>query len=165
MITLYNVISADGFIARNNGDEDFIPDELWSSTLKLYKEYGIVVMGRKTYETIQSYDKYAIKQLEDLLLKKVIVSSNLKFVPKPGYTVIHSIDEITILGPKILVTSGPTLNSSLLKAGLVDTIILNTLPDKIGSGIRVYEIEPNLTLISEEDKGTGRKWCIYKVNK
>jgi dihydrofolate reductase len=165
MITLYNVISADGFIARENGDEDFIPDELWSSTLELYKEYGIVVMGRKTYETIQSYDKDTIKQLEGLLLKKVIVSSNLKFVPKPGYAVTHSIEEITILGPKILITSGPTLNSSLLRAGLVDQIILNTLPDKIGSGIRVFDVESNLTLISEEDKGAGRKWCVYKVNK
>ena len=53
MITLYNVISADGFIARLDGDEDFIPDDLWPHTLEFFKKYDALVMGRKTYDAMQ----------------------------------------------------------------------------------------------------------------
>ena len=31
MLTLYNVISSDGFIARNDDSEDFILDNLWKN--------------------------------------------------------------------------------------------------------------------------------------
>lgn len=48
MVTIFNIISADGYIARENGEEDFIPDELWFEFLKLCKNYDAFIMGRKT---------------------------------------------------------------------------------------------------------------------
>ena len=50
MVTLYNVVSSDGYIAREDGSEDFIPDELWPLTLEVFKKFDVLVMGRKPYE-------------------------------------------------------------------------------------------------------------------
>ena len=38
MITLYNVISADGYITERDGSEDFIPDSVFDDFIDLCKE-------------------------------------------------------------------------------------------------------------------------------
>ena len=55
MITSYNVISKDGYIATKDGKEDFIPSYLWDTFLDICSQNDVVVMGRKTYEAIQTY--------------------------------------------------------------------------------------------------------------
>ena len=165
MVTLYNAVSSDGFIARLDGGEDFIPDEVWSDFLDICKSYDTVVIGRKTYEMIQTYPEKMVKEFENLKIQKVIVTHNNKFTPKFGYIVAHSPKEAFVLGQNILLTSGPTLNSSVLKEGLIDEVILNTLPDKIDVGLRVFDVNPQLTLISTVDKTGNRKLCSYKVIK
>ena len=44
MVTIYNVISSDGFIVRKDGSESFIPDELWPLTLEIFKKFDVLVM-------------------------------------------------------------------------------------------------------------------------
>lgn len=165
MITLYNVISADGFIARDNGEEDFIPDEVWVDFLDMCKNFEIVVMGRKTYETIQSYPEKMIKEFEDVNIKKVVITNNPGFEVKGAYHISQSPRESFSLGERVLLTSGPTLNTSVLSEGLIDTVVLNTLPEKIGSGIKVFNVDPKLELIKTEEKDSGRKMVFYKVIK
>jgi len=165
MVTLYNAVSEDGFIARKDGSEDFIPDEVWGDFLSFCKMYDSLVMGRKTYETIQKYPEEMIKELETLNIKKIVVTKDSKFNVKPGYLIVNSPKEAISKGINILLSSGPTLNASVLNQGLVDIAILNIIPEKIGSGIKVFETKPNLILESEEDMGGGRKLCTYKVKK
>ena len=164
MVTAYNVISRDGYIARKNGDEDFIPDKLWDTFLSLCKKYDTEVMGGKTYKAIQEYPQEQIAQFENLNIKKVIVTNDLSFVAKPGYTVTQSPKEAFALGKNVLLSSGPGLNTSALKEGLIDKVILIILPEKIGEGIKQFNIEPKLNLISEK-VFYGRKLCEYKVIK
>ena len=165
MITLYNVISADGFIARKNGDEDFIPDEFWDEFVDLCKKYDAFVMGRNTFEAIQKYSIEQIKQLEDLDLKRIVVTNDPSFITSDKYTIVHSPEEALKHAANILISSGPTLNTSVLKLGLVDKVILNTLPEMIGEGIKAFQIEPNLIIEFVIDKGNGRKRFIYRVQK
>lgn len=80
MVTLYNVVSSDGYIARKDGSEDFISDELWPVTLKLFKKFDALVMGRKTYEVLQSYGKEFLEPLENLTLKKIVVSQSNRHI-------------------------------------------------------------------------------------
>jgi dihydrofolate reductase len=139
MFTLYNVISADGFIAIADGSEDFIPDEMWVGFIDLCKQYGSFITGRKTYDAIQKYDDELLRTLEELSIKKIVVSNDKEFKTKKGYTVAHSLQEALELAPNGLVSSGPTLNNSLLEAGLVDKIILKKLPVRVGSGIPAFD--------------------------
>ena len=165
MVTLYNAVSEDGFIARKDGSEDFIPDEVWVDFLGLCKMYDSLVMGRKTYETIQAYPEEMVKEFESLNIKKIVVTKDEKFNVKSGYIIASSPKEAISNGINILLSSGPTLNASVLSQGLVDRVMLNVIPEKIGDGIKQFEIEPGLVLESEQDMGGGRKLSTYKLKK
>ncbi len=114
MITCYNVISSDGYITRKDGSEDFIPDQLWSKTLDVFKRFDVLVVGRKTYDAIQNYDKEPLDLLEKLDIKKVVVTRDKNFQPKLGYIVIYTPEDVLHIDENILVLSGPTLNNYFL---------------------------------------------------
>lgn len=139
MFTLYNVISADGFIAIADGSEDFIPDEMWIGFTDICKQYGSFITGRKTYDAIQKYDDKLISTLEELPIKKIVISNDKEFKPKDGYLVARSLGEAIALEPDGLVSSGPTLNNSILKNGLAGKILLKKLPVRVGKGIPAFD--------------------------
>ena len=164
MVTLYNVVSSDGFIARPDGREDFIPDDLWGKFLDICRKYGTLVIGRKTYETIQRYDKKLLIPFESLPIKKIIVTSNREFRLKPGYVIAHSPEDAIISSENILVSSGPTLNDFLLQKGLVDKIIFHEVPIAIGNGIKAFNSERiSLLPVKNPDIFSGVKVKEYRV--
>ena len=159
MVTLYNVVSSDGYIAREDGSEDFIPDELWPLPLEVFKKFDVLVMGRKTYEALQSYDKELLEPLEDLALKKVVISRNKNLQVASGYTVVETPEDAMTLGSKILVSSGPTLNNYLLDKELVNEVLLHEVPIAIHEGIPVFDSRhrASLSLESESDAGLAKE--------
>ncbi|MBU6501001.1 MAG: hypothetical protein KGJ89_02645 [Patescibacteria group bacterium] len=166
MLTLYNVISSDGFIARKNGGEDFIPDNLWQNFLDICREHGTLIVGRKTYDTIQAYSKELLGSFGKLPIKKIVVSGDRDFHPKKDYIVVHSPEEAFALEPDALVSSGPTLNNYLLKNGFVKNIILHEVPAAIGEGIRPFDFDKDgfvLVPINNPPGVDGVKVCEYKV--
>lgn len=162
MVTLFNIISSDGYIARENGSEDFIPDELWPEFLKVCEKYDALIMGRKTYDAIQKYDKELLKPFQKLKIKKIIITRQRDFVPKAGYVVAHSPKDALSLEINNLVSSGPTLNSYLIKNGVVDKIILYKLPVTIGAGIKPFNTETKNIFIPM-DKTKNRDGIIINV--
>ena len=168
MITLYNVISSDGYIARKDGDEDFIPNELWPSTLEFYKKYDAIVMGRKTYEAMQKYDRALLDPYEALDLKKIVITQNRSFVPESGYIVAHSPHDAFALvsGLNVLVSSGPELNSSVMRDGLVDKVIWQVVPVAIGEGIKPFDMDTESVLgeSSTENGPLGTTIQMYRIN-
>jgi len=164
MLTLYNVISSDGFIARNDGSEDFILDNLWPNFLNLCREYGALIMGRKTYDAIQQYGEEFIQPFEELPIRKIVISGNQSFRPKQGYIVAHSPNDVIAIAPDALVSSGPTLNNFLLKNGLVKKIILHEVPTAIGEGIKPFDRDGiSLTPIKGVSELAGVKVYEYSV--
>ena len=163
MFTLYNVISSDGFIARKDGSEDFIPDNLWGNFLDLCVKYGTLVMGRKTYNTIQRYEKEPVRLLEELPIKKIVISGDSDFRPKEGYVVVRSPEEAFAIAPDGLVSSGPTLNNFLLKNGLVGKIILHEVPEAIGEGIRPFDDDIAVVPTQSSSRLAGVKVREYDV--
>ena len=164
MITCYNVISSDGYITRKDGSEDFIPDQLWPETLKIIEKFGVLVMGRKTYDAIQNYDEEPLELFEKLNIKKVVVTRDKNFQPKSEYTTVYAPEDVLRVGKDILVLSGPTLNNYFLEKKLVDNIIFHQLPVLIGDGIRPFniEIEKRFTLISEAQLEQIKEF-VYRV--
>ena len=139
MVTLYNVVSRDGYIADKDGGEDFIPDSYWPYSFNVLKGYDFILMGRKTYDAIQNYGEELTKSFEDLPVKKIIVTRNKNFHPKNGYEIVHTPEDIINSNLNIVVTSGPNLNNYLLQKKLVDKIIYHEVPGSIGSGIKPYD--------------------------
>ncbi len=139
-ITLYNVISDDGYITGEDGSEDFIPDNNWPLTLSVFEKYEVLMMGRKTYEAIQAYPNELLKPFEDLACRKVVVSHNPVSNLKGGYEYADSPESVVskYKSMNILASSGPTLNNYLLSNNLVKQIIFHRLPIRIGKGVKPF---------------------------
>ncbi|OHA87754.1 MAG: hypothetical protein A3A96_02010 [Candidatus Zambryskibacteria bacterium RIFCSPLOWO2_01_FULL_39_39] len=120
MITLYNVVSADGYIARKDGSEDFIPNSYWPHTLNVLNGYDCIIVGRKTYDVIQNYEENMRKSFEDLPIKKIVITKDKSFHPKEGFEVAYALEDVINPDLNIVVTSGPTLNNYLVENNFVD---------------------------------------------
>lgn len=168
MLTSYNVVSSDGFIAQADGGEDFIPNEIWDDFLELLGEYDTLLIGKNTYEMIQSFDQELVEPFENTSIKKIVITRDEDFVPKTGYKKIPSLLDVFKVGSNILLCSGPGLNTAFLKEKLIDRIVLNKLSAIIGTGIHQFEtgIVPELVPLPESAKKTkgGRMLEFFKVN-
>ena len=166
MVTLYNVVSSDWYIARKDGSEDFIPDELWPVTLDVFKKFDVLVMGRKTYETLQSYEKDLLEPFERLAIKKIVISRNSNLKIKSGYTVARTPEDAIAHGSNILVSTGPILNNYLLEKKLVDKVIFHQIPIVISEGIPVFDQHHHSALVLQsEAELRSVKEIKYQVKK
>ena len=53
-ILLDMVISPNGYIAREDGSEDWLPEDGWDEFVALAKKFNNIVMGRETFTQVMS---------------------------------------------------------------------------------------------------------------
>lgn len=154
--TLFMAVSANGFVARRDGDEDFLPHAGWLQMLEFAKKYSHLIWGRATYEVVRSWGGNFIKDIENIPI--IVVSSGKKIAYPKNVTICSSPNEaikvVEKMGhKKAFLSGGPTLNTSFAKAGLIDEIILNYNPTLIADGIKLFcESDFELKLKLEEIK-------------
>lgn len=165
-------MSVNGYIARKNGDEDFLSHKNWETLCDIAKECGCFIIGRKTYEAVQKWGEgYSFDNLE--VREGVIITKNSDFKIDGNYMIANSpADAISKLKSKgfekILVSGGSTVNSAFMKEGLIDEIILNVEPFVLGNGIRLFseeEFECGLELLESKSLSDGIMQFRYKVKK
>ncbi len=168
-VILYMAQTINGVIARGNYKEDFLSHVNWREFVKLAEEIGCFIVGRKTYEEVQKWKEYNFDKVK---AQKIIVSRDKKFNISGGYILANSpkdtLDQASKLGfSKVLLTGGGTLNSSFMKAGLVDEIIINIEPFVLGRGIRIFfdETFENKLKLTEVKKLNGIVQLHYNIIK
>jgi dihydrofolate reductase len=135
-------ISVDGFIARANGDLDFLPPG--GGEPHGYEEFmatvDVLVIGRKTYETVLNFDKWPYGE------KPVVVLSTHPLPPAPPEAVIEHMagapaEIVARLASRgighIYVDGGITIQR-FLRAGLIQRLIITRVPVLIGAGIPLF---------------------------
>lgn len=169
-VILYMAMTVNGMIARENDKEDFLSDVNWNEFCKLAKSAGCFVVGRRTFDVVKKhYKKY---DFDDVKAKCIVVSAKGKSLPK-GYLLARSpSDAVKIAASmgfhEMILTGGSHLNSSFMKAGLVDEIILDIEPALLGKGIPVLREEnfySRLELIKSIYLKVGIIQVHYKVKK
>lgn len=134
-------VSADGFVARKDGNEDFLPHDGWLQMLEYAKQFGHFIWGRKTYEAVQGWGGEFMKDISNI---PVIIVSNSKKSSYPANVTVCSSPEAAMttvehMGyQRAFLAGGPTLNTSCAKAGLIDKIILNYNPTIVSDGIKLF---------------------------
>ena len=140
-------ISVDGFIARRNGELDFLPagggephgyDEFMRSV-------DALVIGRKTFETVLSFDKWPYGE------KPVFVLSTRSLAPAPAGAVVEHLSgepvEIVSLlearGIRHAYVDGGVTIQRFLRAGLIQHLIITRVPVLIGDGIPLFGSLPH----------------------
>jgi len=143
--TVYIGTSLDGFIARNDGDIDWLTRFANDEAILAYNEFmsGIdaIVIGRGTFEKVLTfpswpYEKKAfvlstsIKQVPDILREKITV---LSMKPKEllNYLSGNGFSSIYVDGGKVI--------QAFLKEDLIDNLIISKVPVLIGSGIPLFD--------------------------
>lgn len=139
--TVFVGTSVDGFIARPNGDFDFLPgdeaeahgfEEFWSSV-------DAVVIGRNTFETVLKIGGWGYGK------KRVIVLSTRPVTFPPKANAEHMSGEpadivarLEQTGAKHLYVDGGITVQRFLRAGLINRLIITRVPVLIGEGIPLF---------------------------
>ncbi len=138
-IIAYLATSADGFIARPDGDVS------WLDRPRPKDEYGMpaflrsvdtVVMGRVTWETGQKLGGAVVEGK-----RNIILSRTLPFHAAPGATV-ENVDAADLAkrlraekGRNVWLMGGADVFAGFLSAGALDELIIHVVPVLIGTGI------------------------------
>ena len=134
--------SLDGFIARVNGDLDFLPpgggephgyDEFMATV-------DALVIGRKTFETVLAFDAWPYGE------KPVFVLSTCPLAPTPIGAVVERMsgnpDDIVVQlaarGIRHVYVDGGITIQRFLHAGLIQRLIITRVPVLIGAGIPLF---------------------------
>ena len=141
-------VSLDGFIARPNGDLDWLMGEGGGDSAEHgYNEFiaGIdaIVMGRRTFEKVLSFDKWYYGS------KRVVVLSHqpldLSVAQARGGVVegmagspAEVVSTLAASGAHRLYVDGGITIQQFLRAGLIHRLIISRLPVLIGDGIPLF---------------------------
>ena len=138
--------SLDGFIARANGDLDFL--EAGGGEPHGYDEFiatvDALVIGRKTFETVLTFGSWPYGN------KPVFVLSTRSLAPTPPGAMVERMsgapaDIVSQLAARgighIYVDGGITIQR-FLEAGLIHRLIITRVPVLIGGGIPLFGAVP-----------------------
>lgn len=144
-------MSLDGFIAATDGSYDWIPMDPEIDFGALFAQFDTLVMGRKTYEVMQSYDG-GLDENGVYGKRTVVFSRTLVPAEHPHVTVVHG-DPAAIIaelkatpGKDIWLFGGGNLFRQLADAGLVDTVEVAVIPILLGEGIPLVPPGRRITL-------------------
>ncbi|MFB5605187.1 MAG: dihydrofolate reductase family protein [Nitrosarchaeum sp.] len=154
-ILVYIATSLDGFIARESGDIDWLPESSESSYDSFYKSIDTVIMGKTTYDQVLTFGEYPYKDKKSIVFSKTQQNDdeNTKFVSDVEKFVK---DGFPGTGENIWLVGGGKLIGSFLKLGVVDEIITTVIPVVLGKGIPLFqdtENDTNLELVKTERYG------------
>lgn len=153
--SVYIATSLDGFIARDDGSLDWLPDPAGSDGDMGYQAFmdtvDVLVMGRNTYETVLGFggewpygDKRVVvlsrtlTQLADSVPDTVTLMSG---------TPAEVVAELAESGAQHLYIDGGTVIQAFLWAGLIQELIITRIPVLIGSGIPLFgPLDNDITL-------------------
>ncbi len=169
-VILYMAMSANGFIAKENGSTDFVSDIEWDSFRKIVNNTGNLVIGRKTYEVMIGNGEFS--NFKDVHVLVISNSKNFKTDTTHHLVVKSPKEALAVLEKerfdKALVAGGGTLNASFMAENLVDEIYIDIEPIIFGKGIRIFsenDFDAKLELIESKKLSDNEIQLHYKVLK
>lgn len=138
--TLYMAMTVNGYIAKEDNETSW-SDEEWRSFAGFVDQSKNLIIGRKTYELMQEEN-----QFEKVGNPFTVVLSSSDEMAKEGFVFAKSPREaLNVLKEKkfqhALIGGGALTNTSFIKQGLVDEIILDIEPMVFGKGINLFSGE------------------------
>jgi dihydrofolate reductase len=148
MVSVFIGTSVDGFIARRNGDLDFLPTD--GGEPHGYNEFiatiDALVIGRKTFETVLAFPTWPYGD------KRVVVLSSrtLDFsavrggrVEQMSGTPAEIVAKLEASGTRHIYLDGGITIQRFLRVGLVNRLIITRVPVVIGEGIPLFGSLPH----------------------
>src|SRR5580700_5832103 len=147
MVSVFIGTSLDGFIARPNGDLDFLPpgggephgyDEFIASV-------DVIVIGRKTFETVLTLGPwpYGDKRVAVLSSRPVdLPAASGGVVEQMAGPPAEIVSRLAASGAHHVYVDGGITIQGFLRAGLIQRLIITRVPVLIGEGIPLFGALP-----------------------
>lgn len=172
-VKLFIACSADGFIARPDGDIS------WLSTVEspgedygyaaFYETVDTIILGRKTYDKVLSFGiDYPHRQKTTYVITRSQkpTEGSVHFYNGDLTKLIQQLNAVS--GKDIFVDGGAEVIHALLKEQLIDEMIISYIPLLLGGGIRLFKegyAERKLKLLETKSYPSGLVQVKYEVNK
>lgn len=175
-VVLYIATSLDGFIARSDGNLDWL-NSIASSDKTDYgyadflSSIGTTIMGRKTYNEIINFDiEWPYTDISSYI---ATTNSSLEIVSPNSFIIQDDIATFTTnlkqqTEKDIWLIGGGELITYFLNNNLIDKMILSIVPIILGNGIPLFPNNPNesiWSLLKFEHFDTGVVSLTYEKKK
>jgi dihydrofolate reductase len=146
-VSVFIGTSLDGFIARANGNLDFLPPG--GGEPHGYDEFiatvDALVIGRKTFETVLTFGTWPYGK------KPVFVLSTTPLAPAPAAAVVEPmsgtpaeiVSRLDARGFRHIYVDGGVTIQRFLQAGLIQRLVVTRVPVLIGDGIPLFGAVPH----------------------
>jgi dihydrofolate reductase len=163
--------SLDGFIARPNGDFDFLAP--WEGEEHGYHAFmatvDTILMGRHTYEKVLTFDDWPYGSTP-----VVVLSSRPIGMPADRSAVVEHmagspkdiVSRLAARGATHLYVDGGITVQRFLQAGLIQRLIITRVPVLIGAGIPLFGMVPRdirLNHVATREYPSGMVQSEYTV--
>lgn len=143
IVSVFVGTSVDGFLARPNGDLDFLPADGGEphGYEEFIKRVDALVIGRKTFETVLSFPTwpYGKKRVVVLSSRPLDLSAVRGGVVEQMAGSPHEIiSKLATSGARHLYVDGGITIQAFLRAGLVQRLVITRVPVLIGEGIPLF---------------------------
>jgi len=147
-VSVFVGASVDGFIARANGDLDFLPEGGGEphGYVEFIASVDAIVIGRKTFEKVLTMGPWPYGD------KRVVVLSSrpVDLSAASGGAVEHMagppaeiVSQLAASGAHHLYVDGGITIQGFLRAGLVQRLVITRVPVLIGDGIPLFGTLPH----------------------
>lgn len=151
--SVYIGMSLDGFIARGDGSLDWlndanqlVPEGEDCGYQEFMQSVDVLVMGRNTYETVLTFGDWPYGDTRVIVLS----SRSIEFPEDIPPCVEHSsqtpkalLERLTAEGAQHLYIDGGNTVQRFLADGLIDDLIITTIPILLGDGISLFGPVPD----------------------
>jgi dihydrofolate reductase len=171
-ISVYIAVSLDGFIARKNGNLDWLPASKEDGEDFGYAEFmstiDHVVMGRNTFEKVLTFggwhysQKVIVLTSRDLIIPSELIGKVEAFHLSPR-ELVHEMDR---RGAKAIYLDGGVTIQRFLRESLVDEMTITTIPILLGEGLPLFgklEKDIRLELVRSQSFKNGFVQNKYKI--
>ncbi|MBL8061946.1 MAG: dihydrofolate reductase [Anaerolineales bacterium] len=171
-VSVYIATSLDGFIARQNGDIDWLPAGESGDGDFGYAEFmasiDLIVMGRNTFEKVLSFGEWPYaKKVLVLTSRALTLTPNLtdkvEALPLQPRDLLHELER---RGIRHIYLDGGVTIQRFLREGLVSEMIITTIPILIGEGLPLFASlgrDIQLELLESQSFKNGFVQNRYKV--
>jgi dihydrofolate reductase len=163
--------SVDGFIARQNGEFDFLPAD--GGEPHGYDEFiatvDAIVMGRKTFETVLGFEAwpYGDKRVVVLSGQPVdLTAARGGVVEQMSGPPAEIVSRLAASGVNHIYVDGGITIQRFLRAGVIDRLVITRVPVLIGDGIPLFGSLPHdirLSHIATRQFPSGLVQSEYQV--
>lgn len=185
-IVVFNLITLDGYFARENGDIDWhnVDDEFNEFAVEHTQEFGTIIFGRTTYKMFEEFwppfakasrgkptalspDEKIGQIIDDV--EKIVFSKTLREVTWKNSKLFHEIDPEEVKkwkaqdGKPMAIFGSGEIVQEFTRLGLVDEYRLLLNPIILGKGKSMFKNvdQVKLKLLSTRKFGNGNVLLTY----